>query len=236
MLGHQAGQQSSGTNYGTMIGYRAGFEATGCHYSVMVGWNAGHSASGSQNSIYLGYSAGKDRYGDDNLIINPSNSATLGGWAASDTDGIIDFADVIHGKHTSSTNKTLSIGKTPTSDADLSNITLGVRPASSAHTVLKTYKESAQAGDQIQSSIDSVGWANTIVNQYGWLELPTALRIDNTGALAQAYTHASSTDQKYKIDKAEGTVALYNPTGGSTKHLIVSDGSYWYKTANLTQM
>ena len=229
MLGHQAGQQSSGTNYSTMIGYRAGYEATGCHYAIMIGWQAGHSASGSSNSIYLGHSAGKDRYGDDNLIINPSNSITLGGWSPYDTEGIIDIADVIHGKHTSSTNKTLSIGKTPSSDTDLSNITLSVRPASAADTVLKTHMEPAQAGDQIQSSTDTSAFSNTIVNKYGWLQVPVVLGSAGGGTSKELYTNASSTSNKYKIDKEDGAIAA------DSSYMYIAQGGYWYRAA-LTQI
>jgi hypothetical protein len=228
MLGHQAGQSSSGIDYSTMIGYKAGFEATGCNYSIMVGWKAGYSASGTNNSIYLGYSAGSDRAGEDGLIINPSNSATLGGWAPFDLDGMIDIADVIHGKHTSSTNKTLSVGKTPSSDTDLSNITLSVRPTSAAHTVLKTHMESAQAGDQIQSSTNYSSFSNTIVNQHGWLQVPTVLNSNHTGAARELYTHASSFGGKYRINKEDGAIAA------DSDYLYIAQGGYWY-TAELTQ-
>jgi hypothetical protein len=227
MFGRQAGQSSSGTDYSTMIGYRAGYEATGCNYSIMVGWQAGHSAVDSNNSIYLGYTAGKDRTGEDNLIINPSNSVTLGSWALSG-DGIIDIADVIHGKSTSSTNKTLSVGKTPASDTDLSNTTLSVRPTSAAHTVLKTHMEPAQAGDQIQSSTNYSSFSNTIVNQYGWLQVPTVLNSNNTGASRELYTHASNFGGKYRIDKEDGAIAA------DSDYLYIAQGGYWY-TAELTQ-
>jgi hypothetical protein len=95
--------------------------------------------------------------------------------------------------------------------------------------------EAAHSADQIQSSVDVNALANTIVNKDGYLQLPVALG-DNgsSGSSLEFYTHTSSTDDKYKIDKGAGVVVFYKI--GSTKYLMVSDGSYWYKTSSLTQM
>jgi hypothetical protein len=258
MIGHHAGFQASGCDYTNMIGYWAGLQATGCDYTNMMGYQAGYQATGVNSSIFIGHRAGyrsssdnsvyigqyagaklwgtsPGRSGKDSLIINNMVNASPAPWADSASDGIIDISDIIHGVYTSTTNKTLNIGKTPSDESDLSNITLTIRPTAATHVVLKTCMEAAHSADQIQSSVDVNALANTIVNKDGYLQLPVALG-DNgsSGSSLEFYTHTSSTDDKYKIDKGAGVVVFYKI--GSTKYLMVSDGSYWYKTSSLTQM
>ena len=239
MIGRHAGQSASGTDYGTMIGYEAGAYSTGCDYSVMIGAQAGYHSKGLKNSIFLGYRAGWGGQLNTNnhLIINPSNRIDPGHWVGTIAQhGIIDIADIIHGISNGSTSKVLNIGQTPADLIAALGKTLSIRPAAATDIALKIYKQSSQSADQIQSSITSDGLANTIVNKHGWLQLPVALNIDGTGSTANAYTDATSTEQEYKIDKVAGVVAYYKPAGGTTKHLIVSDGSSWYTTASLTEL
>ncbi len=241
MIGRHAGQSASGTDYGTMIGYQAGASSTGCNHSIMIGTQAGYHAEGLENSIFLGYRAGWGNQvnTDNHLIINPSNRIDPGHWVHNggvvSTHGIIDIADIIHGISNGSSSKVLNIGQTPPGGLlDALGKTLCLRPAVSTDIVLKTYKQSSQSADQIQSSITSAGLANTIVNKHGWLELPVALNVNGTGSTANAYTDATLTDQEYKIDKEEGVVALYKD--GSDWRLIVSNGTNWFKTDALTEM
>jgi len=100
--------------------------------------------------------------------------------------------------------------------------------------------ESAQAGDQIQSSVDTSAFANTIVNEDGWLQVPRVLQVIGAGASAEAYTDTGAND-KYKVDKKMGVVAYHNEPASFTNpagfnRLLVSDGSYWYETDSLTQI
>tara|TARA_Y100000588_G_scaffold34757_2_gene33614 strand:- start:687 stop:3251 length:2565 start_codon:yes stop_codon:yes gene_type:complete len=235
MIGRHAGQAASGLDYGTVIGHKAGASSTGCDYSIFIGAEAGSGVDQNKNSIFLGYRAG---FGmqvntDNHLVINPSNRVVPTTWTTSALDGYIDIADIIHGRSDGTSSKNLSIGNVP-GLTDLLTTTLTLNPASSTDVVLKTRKQSAQSADQIQSSITSAGLANTIVNKHGWLELPVALNVNGTGSTANAYTHATLTDQEYKIDKEEGVVALYKD--GSDWRLIVTNGTNWFKTDALTEM
>ena len=235
MIGRHAGQAASGLDYGTVIGHKAGASSTGCDYSIFIGAEAGSGVDQNKNSIFLGYRAG---FGmqintDNHLVINPSNKVVPTTWTTSAMDGYIDIADIIHGRSDGTSAKNLNIGNVPNL-IDLLTTTLTINPASSTDVVLKTRKQSAQSADQIQSSITSDGWANTIVNRQGWLQLPVAKRVDGSAGSRQAWTDASSTDQKYKIDRDAGVVALYED--GSDWRLIVTNGTTWFKTDALTEM
>ena len=235
MIGRHAGQAASGLDYGTVIGYKAGASSTGCDYSIFIGAEAGSGVDQNKNSIFLGYRAG---FGmqvntDNHLVINPSNRVVPTTWTTSALDGYIDIADIIHGRSDGTSSKNLNIGNVPNL-TDLLTTTLSINPAAPTDVVLKTRKQSAQSADQIQSSITSDGWANTIVNRYGWLQLPVAKRVDGSAGSKVAWTDASSTDQKYKIDREAGVVALYED--GSDWRLIVTNGTTWFKTDALTEM
>lgn len=230
VIGYYAGGLASGCSTTVMLGHYAGYKASDADYSIMQGYYAGNLST-STHSIYVGYLAGKNRHGNDSLILSPSNNETraTAAWADVGMDGIVHIADIIHGVYTSSTNKVLNIGKTPTAETDLSNITLSVRPTSASHTVLKTHMETSQTGDQIQSSTDTSAFSNTIVNKYGWLQVPVVLGSGGVGATKELYTHSSSTGSQYKIDKEAGAIAA------DSSYMYIAQGGYWYRAA-LTQI
>lgn len=236
-LGGFAAQNTSGVLYTAALGHYAAEAASGVTKMVAIGYKAATETYDSDYSILIGNYAGYNESRKYSTIINPRPAVNAGEFAGAGTDGVLDLMGLIYGIHhdanqASSTDKVVSIGKEPSDAASMANVTLGIRPTSVNHVGLKTYRDASPAADQIVSSTDQTGHSNTIVNKDGWLEMPTALRFDAStgvataggGYLGELYTHASSTDQKYRINKHEGACAMY-VKGGVVQLALYGGGS-----------
>lgn len=226
-IGALALKNASGVTYSSALGYGAGEAASGVNKMLSVGYKAGNQSYDTDYSIFIGNYAGYQHRGKYNLIINPSPNTTAGDFAGKNTDGVLSVLDLIHGIHydangTNSTNKVVSVGKTPSDAASMANVTLGIRPASVNHVGIKTYRDVSPAAAQIVSSTDQGGSSNVIVNKDGWLQIPEAkqfvrqqsggvnLGASNAGGyFGELYTDASSTAETYRINKHIGAIALY---------------------------
>ncbi len=248
-LGHWAGADSSGWNsYNNVaigpysmsassgdlnavaIGYYAGKEHNGAqgndgYGNIQIGYKAGYQGRGGHN-ILLGSDAGKDQYLSNAIVIKHNSNSSNSNWinATAPEDSTLSLGTSIFSAYE---NANTQIGKEPSSVSDFSSYILRVATHSDSKVVLKTTRNGSShtAGDQIQSSLDSSDKANTIVNAYGFLQIPIATSSTGTGATRRLFLADGTA-----IEEIEGTVVVWK--GGTEYRLAIYVGSSWRKLAN----
>ena len=248
-LGHWAGADSSGWNsYNNVaigpysmsassgdlnavaIGYYAGKEHNGAqgndgYGNIQIGYKAGYQGRGGHN-ILLGSDAGKEQYLSNAIVIKHNSNSSNSNWinATAPEDSTLSLGTSIFSAYE---NANTQIGKEPSSVSDFSSYILRVATHSDSKVVLKTTRNGSShtAGDQIQSSLDSSDKANTIVNAYGFLQIPIATSSTGTGATRRLFLADGTA-----IEEIEGTVVVWK--GGTEYRLAIYVGSSWRKLAN----
>ena len=221
---------SSGDLNAVAIGYYAGKEHNGAqgndgYGNIQIGYKAGYQGRGGHN-ILLGSDAGKDQYLSNAIVIKHNSNSSNSNWinATAPEDSTLSLGTSIFSAYE---NANTQIGKEPSSVSDFSSYILRVATHSDSKVVLKTTRNGSShtAGDQIQSSLDSGDKANTIVNAYGFLQIPIATSSTGTGATRRLFLADGTA-----IEEIEGTVVVWK--GGTEYRLAIYVGSSWRKLAN----
>ena len=250
LMGEWAGYATSGTTFGDLIGYQAGYSSYNCDqtimlgtqagtlssnssYATMIGDNAGYGANTATESIFIGKRAGYQWGGTNSLIIKTNSDSTKSGaeWADSETNGVVDIAQVVRGISTGADTsvgtkvRTLRIGAAP-SVAELTNVCLSVKAEQSADVVLKLIPATSQSSAQMESV--TAGYDNTVITNTGRLAITVAETATKIGSSSE-YTLYDANSQV--ISATEDGVMVLLKYGGN-KYLVVSVDSLWYTNTN----
>ena len=250
IAGHNAGQESSNNEESVFIGVSAGIQASGCVRTTLIGGAAGYKlwdseetiaigaysaweAKTATESIFIGQSAGYQWGGTNSLIIKTNSDSTKSGaeWADSETNGVVDIAQVVRGISTGADTstgtkvRTLRIGAAP-SVSELTNVCLSVKAEQSADVVLKLVPHSSQSSAQMESV--TAGYDNTVITNTGRLAITVATSAAKVGGSDQ-YTLYDANSQVISATQ-DGVMVLLKY--GGNKYLVVSVDSLWYTNTN----
>ena len=246
-IGNSAGAYASGAFESIYIG-----QAAGSYQTAVATGPTTVATPYSWRSIAIGYFTGnhwRDRkLGSYNLIIEPYSysDSVHQRWASDNDDYIISLGSIIHGYSTSmgpsyvSESRHLMLGKEPTNLSELQEATLQVQPQLSTDTVLKLKRDGSQAAPILESEVHfqqmSFGATGTrkqtIINRYGFLQLP----------IAQYATSNNIYDgNKNLIPRVDGTVVLWKKHANdvSTKpggpHILAHIDGVWKRMTGTAQ-
>lgn len=236
-IGTESMSSASGDVRSLAIGVEAGNYRNGAVsnrgiQNIMIGYRSGKNGSGPYN-ILIGDAAGSGQYLERSIVIQHNNSLIPNSLWVDDSSPEDYSLSIGRGIFQAYDLAVSQIGKAPQSVSDFSSNILRVATHSDSKVVLKTTRNSVShtSADQIQSSLDHNDKANTIVNAYGFLQLPIATSQSGVSGVTRKLFNATGDE----ISRVEGTSCIQKDPVTSGVHLCVYIDGVWQRIQDTFQ-